>query len=510
LETDVIENFVDKLTNPATSLKTAGESAKWFWGQPKALAELWRQQKIMALLKEDCAFFCTLNLRLPTGVFTTQPFQVGYLRDTHKRICVCCGRQVGKTTMSAGKNVHFACTHPYTTSLIISRSQRQSIHMFDIVRNMFFWNPILKGFLSYPGTTRTRIRLKNHAQIIALPTGSDGETILGQTAHKITIDEANFIKPSIITEVVFPMISSTDGALDMLSTPEYAEHPFMKAFYNYEELGYHQYHFPSSIAPFPTKEAKLRFLKEQKKTIPEDEYMRQYEAILPDESNQLIATRYIRKCIDSTYTLYTEEELFAEQVRADFGGYDPGGRVNPAAFVALKNDKANVEKIDGRGKPYRTSQKAWRLVFVREKKGEGYTEFTLFVQGAQSVLHMRKLGVDSKGLGGPLCEDLEHALGKNRVEGFPIGDKLKVDLFKWLRTCFEQGYIIIPDDDNIIRQLKALKWRWVEVSTAKERAVPKLRYDIYHGSTPDDVAFATAIALYVAAQKRGGKMLRAY
>jgi len=491
----VIEKFAKDMLE---SLDYTAKVAPWFWDQPKALSELWRIPIIAERLKEDPAFFCSLNLRLPTGVFKPLDFQIQFLRDPSKRIAVCCGRQVGKTTMSAAKACHFAVTRDHFTVLVISKSQRQSMWMFDKIRSMFYWNPLMKSFLQFPGTTRTKLTIKNNSQIIALPTGPDGETILGITADVIIIDEANFIKPSIITETVFPMISSTDGYMIMLSTPEYAEHPFMRAIKDPQKYGYSTYHFPSSIAPLPSKEAKEKFLAEQKASIPFDEYQRQYLAILPDESNQLIATKYVRLCVDPTYNLLSEEDIFAERFQADWGGYDPGGKVNPAAFSVLKNDMVSVKKLDRQGKPVVKKQNAWRLVFVREKLGETYAEFTNFVQGAQQVLRLSKLGVDSKGVGGPLVEDLQHVLGKRKVEGYPITDRLKIDLFKWLRTCFEQQYLIIPDNDKIIRQVKALKWRWV-----KNEKTGKVRYEIYHPeSIPDDIAFAIAIALYVAAQKR--------
>lgn len=499
------KNFIDKLLR---SLEYTAKVAPWFWKEPKALKELCKHPKILERLRNDPAFFCTLLLRLPTGVFLPLPFQVKFMRDTSKRIVVNCGRQVGKTTMSAAKAVHFAITHDHVTVLVISKAQRQSMRMFGIIRNMFFWNPVIRTFVTR--VTATLLVLKNNSQIIALPTGPEGETILGETAHMIIIDEANFIKPSIITETVFPMISSTDGYMIMLSTPEYAEHPFYQNFLHAEERGYSAYHFPSSIAPLPTKEAKLKFLAEQKLSIPFDEYQRQYLAILPDESNQLIPTKAIRQCVDATYQLLQDTELFFGKMGADFGAYDPGGKVNPAAFVALKNDMTEVEKINARGQPYKTTQRCWRLVYVRDKKGELYSDFTRWVEGVQGVLNMRKIGVDSKGVGGPLAEDLAHVLGKSKVEAFPIGETLKVDLFKWLRVCFEQKYIIIPDADKVIRQLKGLKWRWVKVGK-KDSAIPKLRYEIYHPSSiPDDIVFALAIALYVAAQKRGGRMMKAW
>jgi len=40
--------------------------------------------------------------------FKPYPYQVAFLRDNSPRIVACCGRQVGKTTLTAIKALHFA------------------------------------------------------------------------------------------------------------------------------------------------------------------------------------------------------------------------------------------------------------------------------------------------------------------------------------------------------------------------------------------------------------------
>jgi len=70
--------------------------------------------------------------------------------------------------------------------------------MFDKIRDMFYANPVLKGFIkTRPGSTRTKIEYKQpiNSRIIALPPGNEGETIRGLTANLLIVDEANFIKP---------------------------------------------------------------------------------------------------------------------------------------------------------------------------------------------------------------------------------------------------------------------------------------------------------------------------
>jgi len=469
------ETFINRLT---ADLNYASSVADTLWQHPKAFEELMRDQRVLQALKDDPALFSVLLLRLPTGMFKPLPFQTDFLRDQNKRIVICSGRQIGKTTMAAAKAIWYAFMHPGVTVLIVSKALRQSMWMFDKVRDMIFWNPILKREVKIRlGTTRTKIEFKApiNSKIVALPPGHEGDTIRGLTANMLILDEANFIKPEIITSVCTPMITATDGYLIMISTPEYAEHPFMQAFYRAKEWGYSRYHFPSSIAPIPTKEAREQFLSEQRSQIPEDEYMREYMAVLPDESDQLLSSKHIHACIED-YSLINENQLLEHRFHADYGGYDPGGRKDPAAFVVLKSEGP-----------------AARLVFIREKLGEEYGSFSAFIKLAQDRLQLRKIAVDRSGLGQPIVEDLVN-MGLP-IEPITITDKVRLDLFRWLTVCFEQRKLIITDDEKLLLQLKSLKQRYAKVTDGKTITA---RREIFHPpNVHDDIVFALALALYV-------------
>jgi len=445
----------------------------------KQLKQLLKNPQLLQTLKQDPALFATLMLHLPTGPFQPLPFQIDFLRDKSQRIVVCSGRQIGKTTMAAARAIHYATMHPNTTTLIISKALRQSMWMFDKIRDMLLTNPVLKSLIkTRPGSTRTKLEYKPpiNSRIIALPPGNEGETIRGLTANLLIIDEANYIKPSIITSVLMPMITATDGTLIMISTPEYAEHPFMQAFQNAQQWGYTRYHFPSSIAPIPTPEAREKFLQEQQAQIPEEEYQREYLAILPDESNQLIQTRHIHNCIQD-YMLITEQDLNEKRFPPHIAGYDPGGKQDPAAFVAL-----------------RAEQQAWQLTFIRETIGEEYGTFTAFVKHACDRLSISKIAVDATGLGKPIVEDLQN-LGLP-IMPITITKPIKHDLYTWLTICFEQQKTVIPAHQKLTMQLKAIRRQHVKTTDGKQ--VKAYTEIITPTRTHDDIVTALALALYAA------------
>jgi hypothetical protein len=479
--------FITKLT---TNLEYAASIAEKLQKHPKALTQLLKNPQLLQKLKNDGALFATLLLCLPEGTFKPLPFQTQFLRDQNKRIVICSGRQIGKTTMAAAKAIHYATMHPNTTTLIISKALRQSMWMFDKIRDMTFANPVLRNLIKIrQGTTRTKIEFKApiNSKIIALPPGNEGETIRGLTANLLIIDEANYIKPSIITSVLMPMITATNGTLIMISTPEYAEHPFMQAFQNANEWGYTKYHFPSSIAPIPTTEAREKFLEEQQQQIPEEEYQREYLAILPDETNQLIATKHIHNCIQD-YALITEQDIEEHRFTPHIAGFDPGGKQNPAAFVALQQ-----------------TPNAWRLTFIRETLGEEYGTFTAFIKHAYDRLSLTKIAVDATGLGKPIVGDLEN-LGLP-IMPVTITKQVKHDLYTWMTICFEQQKIIIPPHQKLTTQLKAICRQYTKTTDGKQ--VKAYTEIITPTRMNDYIATALALALYAAKNQQQSTLIKA-
>ena len=482
------EELIQKLT---ADLDYAAKTAPTLQQHPKHLKQLLKHPQLLTALKQDPALFTTLLLTIQNQPFKPLPYQQAFLRDKNKRIIICSGRQIGKTTMAAAKAIWYATMHPNTTTLIVSKALRQSMWMFDKIKTMIQANPILREMVkTRHGTTRTRIALKPpiNSRIIALPPGNDGNTIRGLTANLLIIDEANYIKPTIITSVITPMITATNGTLILISTPQYQEHPFMQAFQHATERGYSAYHLPSHVAPLPTPQQRQQFLQEQKQQIPYEEYQREYLAQLPDETNQLIPSKLIHACIQD-YPLLTEAELFdpTKHVKAHYAGYDPGGKHNPAAFITL----------------LQTSSKTAKLTFIRETMNEEYGAFTAFIKHAHQRLQLRSIAVDATGLGKPIVEDLTHL--NLPIHPITITQKTRTNLFRWLTICIQQQTLTIPDHPKLLLQLKSLKIHYEKVTDGKTTHA-KQKITKPH-NIHDDITFALALALYTMRNKPNGVLL---
>src|SRR4030066_1808491 len=161
-------------------------------------------------IKKDTSFFTETVLH-----FRLFDYQKKLMADKSQRIIACMGRQTGKTTTIATKAIHYAYAHKNTTTLIISPSLRQSMIMFNKILNLTHQNQIIRR--SITRKTRTNIQLKNGSTIIALPCSE--HLLRGYSAQLAICDEASFIPETIITEIVFPMLSTTNGTAILLSTP---------------------------------------------------------------------------------------------------------------------------------------------------------------------------------------------------------------------------------------------------------------------------------------------------
>jgi len=378
-------------------------------------------------------------------------YQKKLLRDQSKRIVACMGRQTGKSTTIAAKAIHFALINPNTTILIVSATLRQSMLMFDKILGFIESSPLLKKSVKYK--TRTRIRFSNGSLIIALPCGRYGHSLRGHTAHLIILDEAAFIPEEVITNVVFPMISTTDGAVWMLSTPWSRDHIFYKAFTSPE---WSVYHLPSSVNPL----IKPEFLKEQRELIGEERFRLEYEAEFIDEERSFFPSTLIMPCSDD-YDLKWEPGLFV--------GYDPGGRDSLAAIVGVKLDQGIIKV-------------SYLRTFVHMK----YADVNAFLADLHTKGPIARLFVDQTGLGNPIIEHLTEL--NLPVEGVVLTPRNKEEILSNLRLKFEQKKIIIPRERELLAHLNA-----VEYERKRDGG-----YKWIKGAGHDDLAFALALAVKAA------------
>src|SRR3990170_2057144 len=257
----------------------------------EAQTEMTSNAEVLKQLAENSSLFAQLILD-----FKPFPFQEKLLNDPAKRIIACMGRQTGKTTTIATKAIHYAFTHPKTTTLIISPSMRQSMIMFDKILAFIHSNQCLRR--------------------------------------------------SITRET-----STTNGTAILLSTPWDKNHFFYKAFLN---PTYSTHKIQSSENPLIPQ----AFLQEMQQNMTAEAYKREYLAEFTEAATSYFPQELIRKCIENAQRISLEAFVSLEQqiTKAEyFAGLDLGKLQDHSAIIIIQRENDTLKLVYKHEFPLQTS-----------------------------------------------------------------------------------------------------------------------------------------------------------
>jgi len=407
-------------------------------------------------LAENPTLFAELLLN-----FKPFPYQEKLLTDKGRRIVACMGRQTGKTTTIAAKAIHFAYTHPNTTTLIISPSLRQSMIMFDKIQILIQQNPLLTK--SITRKTRTIIQLTNKSQIIALPCSEN--LLRGYTAKLTICDEAAFIPENLITNIIFPMLSTTNGTAIFLSTPWGKDHFFYRAFVN---PAYSVHKIKSAECPL----IKPEFLDEMRQNMTHEAYLMEYEAEFVEALNSYFSQDLIRKCVELAEKLGLD---VCPNLEHDFpkGEYYAGidfGKLQDHSALAIVKVEDNTIK----------------LFYMQEFPLETpYTQVIGHIARANERFHFQKVFVDQSGVGEPILEEI-YDQGVDYVEGIKFTAETKEKLLSRLKIAMEQGRLAIPYERRLCQQINEQQYSYSKTG----------HLQFHHPeNSKDDMLWALALAV---------------
>jgi len=267
------------------------------------------------------------------------------------------------------------------------------------------------------------------------PAGQTGYGLRGFTVDKLVADEAHYI-PDAVFVAIRPMLATTGGTLDLLSTPRGNEGFFYDCF---QSDDFYKIHIMSKDCPRISDE----FLTQESKRMTKLEFCQEYEAEFLDSLQQFFSKELIDSCIGFPLT------NAMNYLGVDFAGY--GGDQN--AFVTVENvDKKLYVKN------FRTTEKvkAWETVNTILRLNEQY--------------HYRQIGVDDGGLGTPILDYmLTHNALKRKTIGLNNASRLisrdgrekkllKEDMYGNLKILMEQGLLKMPDDEELRRSLVSIQF----------------------------------------------------
>jgi len=424
------------------------------------------EQQVRNILREEQKLEVKSVSEYAEKVLGMKPFayQIKLLEDNGKRIVACMGRQTGKTTTIAMKAIHFADTNPKVTVLITAPSLRQSMIMFDRIAAFVYSTARLRNRIVR--ATRTLIHFENGSRIIALPCSEN--LLRGYTAQMVICDEAAFMPEEVVTQVIFPMLSTTDGYAIFLSTPWGKDHFFYRAFVN---PAYHVHKVKSSECPL----IKPEFLREMQENMTREAYLMEYEAEFVEALNSYFPQDLIRKCVELAQKLGVElyGSLEAPIPSGDYyAGVDFGKLQDYSVITVLKREGDIIKLIHMYQFPLETpySQVIGHLIRANQK------------------FKFRKVLVDQTGVGEPVLEEIRNQSLSN-VEGLKFTVQIKEELLTRLKIVMEQNRLAIPYHRQLCTQINEQQYVYSKSG--------HLQFS-HTQNSHDDMLWALALSVYAA------------
>lgn len=382
--------------------------------------------------------------------------------EAEGNICLCIGRQCGKSEIISIKVAEYIANNPDKKVLIISITEDQAQRMLQKI--------ILYLHNNYPKLiskgrdkktnkllkpTMHEVNLTNKSQVITRAVGQYGLGVLGMTVDVVVPDEAAYL-PEAIWTAITPMLLTTGGWLWLLSTPNTQEGYFYDA-YTKADMGFKTFHYTSEDVaeqrPEPLRSIMKQHLEREKARMSELEYAQQYKAQFLEEINQLFPDALIKK----TLTLQRDKN------NSNLPNINPSGEYYLGCDIArMGGDETTFEILEKRGNKF----------FHRENIIHKYTMTTQTIDKILELdrdYHFKKIYIDDGGIGAAVFDQLlNEDQTKRKVEAINNASRaldkdhnrtrklLKEDLYMNLKRMMERGDIELLNDPEVFTSLKSV------------------------------------------------------
>lgn len=391
-------------------------------------------------------------------------------------ICLCTGRQIGKTMIMSRKAAERMLkqeTHILIASLTEDQAKLIIIMILDYLQ-AHAKDQIAKGRHK---PTQNKIVLKNGSSAIARPVGNTGDALRGFTADVLILDEVSRFSQLIITAAK-PTLLSTGGDLWLCSTPfgkKYPDGTFtffyecflnshnrFKVFYKSSEECIQERPISEAWTEKKRKEA-LEFLEDEKKSMSYLQYGQEYLGLFLDELRQYFSDDLInRVCVLKRRTYHARDRNYSLGVDIARMGDDP------TAYAVLDaTNKEQVEQVEAIIlRKQLTTQTEQRIIAMDRTydfariyidAGAGTLGVSIFDHLlAESQTRRKIVAVNNR----TMVMDRE---GKKKQK------MLKEDLYDHLLNLMEKDWIRLLDDEAVRHSLASVQWEIPKEGNARIR-----------------------------------------
>jgi len=374
---------------------------------------------------------------------------------TKGNLCLCSGRQVGKSTVISIKAGNSAIESKKSI-MVIASTERQALLLFEKILSHIYLtdrNLIKKG---KDRPTKTRLKLKNGSIIHCLPTGDSGYGIRGFTIDELYADEAHFIKEEVWAAVT-PMLATTGGTINLLSTPFGAYGYFYRCFHDKKFTSIHvNTEKVAEKREEPQRTNMLEFLKDEKQRMTKLQYQQEYLGLFVGGIQRFFPDNLIEKVC----TLSPPNKELNSFRGENYQGID---------IARMGGDDCVLITLD------RIDKKKLRQIDLEITSKTQLTETARLIIHKDKIFHHKKIYIDSTGMGWGVFDILkENLTTKKKVIAIENAKKsldrekgkdqdtrkktMKEDLYNNLKNLMEKGDIKLIDSPELRQSLRSMQY----------------------------------------------------
>lgn len=389
-----------------------------------------------------------------------------WLESKAKVKVAACGRRWGKTEAAAIDASTMAIMCEGSVQMIVAPTYDQSRLIFNSIEQLILKYPAIRNITKVTKTPYPKMNIGGSV-IMARTADEDGRNLRGHSADRVIVDEAAYVKDSVILEVISPMLADRDGELVMVSTP-FGKNHFYRAFLrgqDEENARCASFSFPSWTNPHISRD----YIEQQRQELSTRQFGVEYEAQFLDDQSSVFPWEDVNAAV--------------ERGSVNTGAYDC---VVAGIDWARYSDYTALVAVG-------ISENGCEVVGIDRFNGMGWDAQ---LRRAAEFLKSHKVCAaltDSTSIGDPLLEQLRGRLWEEStdvaVDGYCFTNSSKRELIEHLALKFSHGTISIPRNEQLISELQYFEYELTQSGNVRMNA--RTGYN-------DDLVIALALASWQA------------
>lgn len=405
------------------------------------------------------------------------PHQLEVLTSPARYRAICAGRQVGKSVLLACAALFEAATRRNVVVLLVSAGEVASRRLLGECAALATGSPLLGGVLD---ESRSELRLSNGSRILSVPASE--RQIRGWAVDLLICDEAGFISNDVWRAAEPSIIAKPGSRVIMASSPWGSVDDFFRATWqrgmDAPDDEVQSWHWPSSVSPLVDR----KLLAEIQKRETPDYFTREYLAEWTDASGAFFTEDEISAAV-APYEMVAPERV--DEVGRGDRWWRPAAAGVDWGVARDANVLALVSLLD----PSWAQDGRWRLFipWLEARHGWAWSAFIDRICDVCTAYYVRVLASETNGVGAYPSDDLKTRLWKVRgldthVSKIWTDVRRKQSGFGMVKTLLQDGRLILPNEPELLRQLRALEFQQLTGGS--------MRIAVPERSGHDDIAMA--------------------